>query len=181
MTRHLGPALALLVFLTACDGNGRIAPPAQPSPPTPAPPSPATVTGHITITSISPQPGSTVAVRACSPHTTQLCADEPKLTVEVVIEQVSEDIPNAILTVSWDQCGYWSTPVSGITAGTRRSLTTSVISLSDHEGPNGAPAPALCEFPAVTTGIVVSLSRAEQPMAPLLTKLFVTGYTFARP
>ena len=45
------------------------------------------------------------------------------------------DIPNAVLSVRFDQCGYWSTPISLIAAGSRLSLTTSVISLSDHEGP----------------------------------------------
>jgi len=180
--QHLGTALAALAFLTGCDGNGRAPTPTQPSLPSSAAPTSPTVTGEITITSISPEPDATVLVRACAPETTRICADDPKLTFEVVIEQVDEEIPNAVLSVSFDQCGYWSTPVGSITSGSRLSLTTSVISLSDHEGPGGAPAPPLCEFPAVTAGIVVSLWRSGQPLAPpLLTQVFANGYTFARP
>ena len=92
------------------------------------------------------------------------------------------DIPNAVLSVRFDQCGYWSTPISLIAAGSRLSLTTSVISLSDHEGPGGAPAPPHCEFPAVTARIVVSVWRAGRPTEPpLLTREFTHGYTFVRP
>lgn len=111
-----------------------------------------------------------------------ICADEPKLTFEVVIDHVDEEIPNAVVSVMFDQCGYWSTPVPAVTAGSRLSLTTSVISLSDHEGPGGTPAPPHCEFPAVTAGIVVSLWRSGQPRTPpLLTREFANGYTFAMP
>lgn len=174
---HLGTALMALAFLTGCDGTGRIATPTDPSLPPPGAPTQPIVTGEITITSISPAPGATVPVRACGPET---CADEPKLTLEMVIEQVRENIPNAVLSVDFDRCAYWNTPVGSITAGSRLSLTTSVLYLSDHGAP-GTPAP-FCEFPAVTTGIVVRLWRSGQPFAPpLLTRVFANSYTFARP
>jgi hypothetical protein len=181
--RDLGPALIALAFLTGCDSTGRTVTPTQPSQPSTVETTTPTVTGEIIITSISPEPGTTVPVRACAPGTTMICADEPKLTVEVVIDGIDEHIPNAVLSVRFDECGYWGTAVpSTIAAGSRLSLTTSVISLSDHEGPAGAPAPAHCELPAVTSGIVVSLWRSGQPrMPPLLTQTFTKGYTFAMP
>jgi hypothetical protein len=179
--RRLAIALMAVASITGCDDTSREFAPTQPSPARPASSPPSTVNGEITITSISPAPGATVPVRACAPETTPICSDEPKLTLEVVIKQVNEDIPNAVLSVRFGQCGFWSTPVGSITAGSRLSLTTSVISLSDHEGPGGAPAPPLCEFPAITAGIVVSLWRAGQPLAPpLLAQAFANGYTFVR-
>lgn len=180
--RCLAIAFIALTSVAGCEGTGQVATPTQPSLPSPAAPTPSTVTGEIIITSTNPEPGATVPVRVCAPETTTICADAPKLTVEVVIDQVDEDIPNAVLSVRFDQCGYWSTPVGSLIAGSRLSLTTSVISLSDHEGPGGAAAPPHCEFPAVTAEIVVSLWRSGQPLAPpLLTRVFANGYTFARP
>lgn len=173
--RHLAIGLVAFASLTACDVGGRGLAPTQPSPLPPAP----TVSGEITITSISPGPGATVPVRACALGSTRFCADQPRLTVEVVIDQ---DIPDGSLTVQFDRCGYAETPISALTAGSRISLTTSVIDLSD-DGPlhDGVGARLFCELPAVTTKTNVRLWRAGDAVGPLLAREFANTYTFARP
>lgn len=165
--------LIALVSLTACDaGRGLV--PTRPRPPVADPQE--TIIGEITISSISPRPGATVPVRPCAPGSAQVCADSPQLTIDVVVDQ---DIPDALLTVSFGGCGWATTPITSIIAGTRVSLTTSVIHLSD-DGPfhDGVGAVKLCELPAVTTRMFVSLWRSGQPARPLLTREFENAYTF---
>ena len=170
--RHLGTALMGLALLTACDGAGRGASPTPTSPP-------AAVTGEITISSISPEPGATVPVRACTPGSEMFCADQPQVTIDVVVDR---DIPNASLSVGFDRCGSASMPLASLTAGSRVSLTTSVIYLSD-DGPlhDGVGARPFCELPAVTTKTIVGLRRAGDGNAALLTREFPNTYTFAKP
>src|SRR5688572_12046386 len=170
---RLVTALIAFVTLTACDG-GRGLVPLRPGPPVAVPEE--TITGEIRITSISPQPGATVPVRPCAPRSAQVCADSPLLTLDVVIDL---DIPDALLTVSFDGCGLATTPVTSFTAGSRMSLTTSVIQLSD-DGPfhDSVGATLRCELPAVTARMFVSLWRAGQPARPLLTREFDNAYTF---
>ena len=98
---------------------------------------------------------------------------------DVVVDQ---DIPNASLTVAFDRCGFARTPVTSLTAGSRTSLTTSVVDLSD-DGPlhDGVGAARYCEFPAATARVIVSLWRSGQPVTPLLTREFPNAYTFAMP
>jgi hypothetical protein len=89
------------------------------------------------------------------------------------------DIPDALLTVSFGGCGLATTPVTSFKAGSRTSLTTSVIQLSDdrpfHDGVGAA---LRCALPAVTPRIFVSVWRSGQPARPLLTREFAIAYTF---
>ena len=177
--QHLGTALTALVCLAGCDGTGRFATPTQPSLPSPAAPTPPTVTGEITIASISPEPGATVPVRVCGPGATRFCAEQPRMTVDVVVDQ---DIPNAVLTVHFERCAIARTPVTALSAGRQISMSTSELELSD-DGPlhDGAGAAAFCPLPAVTTRMTVSLWRSGEPARALLTREFANGYTFAIP
>ena len=177
--RHLGTGLMALAFLTGCDGAGRGSTPTQPSLPSPAATAPPAVTGEITITSISPEPGATVPVRACAPGSDRLCADQPQLTFDVVVDR---DIPNAVLTVRFDQCGFTSAPVTSLTSHSRMTLTTSVIGLSD-DGPrhDGVGAVPYCTLPAATTTMTVRLFRFGEPARALLTREFANAYTFVMP
>ena len=170
---RLVTALIAFATLTACDG-GRGLVPTRPGPPVAVPQE--TIAGEITITSISPRPGATVPVRPCAPGSTQVCADSPLVTLDVVVDQ---DLSDALLTVSFDGCGLATTPLASLIAGSRMSLTTSVIHLSD-DGPfhDGVGATLRCELPAVTGRIFVSLWRSGQPARPLLTREFENAYTF---
>jgi hypothetical protein len=174
--RHFGTALVALVCLTACNGAGPGLAPTGPGPtPTPAP----TITGEITIMSISPEPGATVPEHACGPGSTRFCADQPQVTFDVVADQ---DIPNATLTVSFGLCGSARTPVTSLTAGSRMSMSTSRVELSD-DGPlhDGVGAALYCDLPAVTTRMIVRLWRSGNSVTPLLTREFEHAYTFAIP
>lgn len=177
--RCLAMAFLALTSVTGCDGTDRALTPTQPSPPAATPDPTSTINGEITITSISPAPGATVLVRACATGSARFCADHPQLTIDVVVDQ---DIPNASLTVAFDRCGFARTPVTSLTAGSRTSLTTSVVDLSD-DGPlhDGVGAARYCEFPAATARVIVSLWRSGQPVTPLLTREFPNAYTFAMP
>jgi len=142
--RCLAMAFLALTSVTGCDGSDRALTPTQPSRPAATPGPTSTISGEITITSISPAPGATVLVRACASGSARFCADHPQLTIDVVVDQ---DIPNASLTVAFDRCGFARTPVTSLTAGSRTSLTTSVVDLSD-DGPlhDGVGAARYCEF-----------------------------------
>jgi hypothetical protein len=115
-------------------------------------------------------------VRACAPGSARFCADQPRLAVDVVIDQ---DIPSGSLTVHFDRCGYARTPVTSLIAGSKVSLTTSVIELSD-DGPlhDGVGAALFCDLPAVTTKTIVSLWRSGNAVRPLLTREYANTYTF---
>jgi len=177
--RYLAIAFMALTSVTGCEDTDRPLTPTQPSPPAPAPGPTSTINGEITITSISPATGATVPVHACAPGSTRFCADQPRMTLDVVVDQ---DIPNAVLTVSFERCAIARTPVTALSAGRRISMSTSVLDLSD-DGPlhDGVGAALFCAFPAVTTTMTVSLWRSGEPARALLTREFANGYTFAMP
>ena len=165
---------ALLIGLAGC---GRT--PTQPSPPPSQPPAPTpvTVNGEITIASISPEPGATVHVRFCADDSPRVCADQPRATFEVLVDQ---NIPEAVLTVNFGGCGSARTPVTSLTAGVRTALSISAIDLSDDSLHDGNPT-LLCELPAVSVRTLVSLWREGQPRTPVLTRQFDQTYVFAKP
>jgi hypothetical protein len=177
--RCLPIAIMALASVTGCDSIGPELAPTQPSSQAPAPGPAATVNGEIIITSISPAPGGTVRARACAPGSARFCADQAQMAFDVVVDQ---DIPNAVLTVSFERCAIASTPVTALSAGQRIAMSTSVLDLSD-DGPlhDGVGAALFCALPAVTTTMTVSLWRSGEPARPLMTRKFPNGYTFAMP
>ena len=175
MIRRIAPAILAVASVAGCGGGGVTTPTSLPPPR----PDPTSVSGEITIASISPEPGATVHVRPCAEGSPRFCADHPQVTLEVLVDQ---DIPNAVLTISFGGCGSAWTAVTSLTAGVRTPLGTSVIDLSD-DGPlhDGSDATLFCELPAVSTRMFVSLWRSGQPATPLLTRVFPHTYVFAMP
>ena len=178
-TRNLAIALMMLPCVVGCDGTSRTLAPMQPSPPSNGPVPPSGIHGEITITAISPAPGATVPVRACAPGSTRFCADQPQLTLNVVVEQ---DIPSALVTVGFDRCATATTPSTSFTAGVRTELRASLLQLSD-DGPNhdDVGAALYCQLPATTQQTIVRLWRTGHPATPLLTREFSNSYTFFSP
>lgn len=175
MIRRIAPAILALASVAGCGGRGATTPTPPPSPR----PDSTSVSGEITIASISPAPGATVHVRPCAEGSPRFCADHPQVTLEVLVDQ---DIPNAVLTVSFGGCGSAWTSVRSLTAGVRTPLSTSVIDLSgDSPLHDGSDATLFCELPAVSARTFVSLWRAGQPATPLLTRQFDQSYVFALP
>ena len=177
MIGRILPVILALASVASCGGRGAT----TPTPPPPPPPGPGAtnVNGEITIASISPEPGATVHVRLCADESTRFCADQPRTTFEVLVDQ---DIPDAVLTVNFGGCGSARTPVTSLTAGVRTALSTSVIDLSgDSPLHDGSAATLFCELPAVSVRTFVSLWRSGQPATPLLTRQFEQTYVFAMP
>ena len=176
--RYLTMAFMALTSVSGCGGSDRALTPTEPSPPVPAP-GPSTITGEITITSMSPAPGATVPVRPCATGSERFCADQPQMTVDVVVDH---DIANGVVTVSFERCAIGRTRVTTLSAGRRTSMSISTLDLSD-DGPlhDGVGAALLCALPAATTTMTVSLWRSGEPARALLTREFANGYTFAVP
>jgi hypothetical protein len=170
-------AVMALTSVTGCGDTERAVTPTQPSSPAPGPTS--TINGEITIRSISPGTGATVPVHLCAPGSTRFCADQPRMTLDVVVDQ---DVPDAVLTVSFERCAIARAPVTALSAGRRVSVSTPVLDLSD-DGPlhDGVGAALFCALPAVTTTMTVSLWRSGESARALLTREFAHGYTFAIP
>jgi len=175
MIRRIVPLVVLALASVAGCGDGA-PPPTQPSPP-PRDSGLTNVTGEITIASISPEPGATVHVRLCADDSPRFCADQPRATFEVLVDQ---NIPEAVLTVNFGGCGSARTPVTSLTAGVRTALSISAIDLSDDSLHDGNPT-LFCELPAVSVRTVVSLWRSGQPATPLLTRQFDQTYVFVLP
>jgi hypothetical protein len=118
-------------------------------------------------------------VRPCAPGSARFCADQPQLSLDVVVE---EDIPSGLLTVGFDRCATATTPSTTFTAGVRTELRASFLQLSD-DGPNhdGVGAALYCQLPATTQRMIVRLWRTGQPATPLLTREFPNPYTFYSP
>ena len=179
-----GLTLIAVAFLTACDADSSRPVLTQPSPTPPVvSPIPPTVHwpvhGQIAIASITPTSGAIVPVRMCEPGSQRFCADQPQLTIDVAVDQ---DIANASLTVSFGRCAFGRTPGFSLAAHIRRSLTISVLDLSD-DGPlhDGVGAKLFCPLPAETGHIIVNLWHPEEPRTPALTSEFANTYTFAMP
>ena len=175
--RHLGAVLASLACFTACDSPGV----GVSSVPPPPPPPPPVVNGEITIKSLSPQPGTTVAVRDCSASVGyfRICTDELQMTFEVRVDQ---DISDASLIVSFGTCATAISSPIPIAADTPISVSMPVLELS-HSGPlhDGVDAALLCELPALTTNMVVRVWVPGRPSRAVLTREFANSYTFAMP
>jgi hypothetical protein len=116
-------------------------------------------------------------VRPCADDSPLICADQPRATFEVVVDQ---DIPEAVLTVNFGGCGSARTPVTSLTAGVRTALSISGIDLSEDSLHDGN-ATLFCELPAVSALTFVSLWRHRQPRTPVLTRQFEQTYVFAKP
>ena len=174
MIRRILPVILALASVAGCGGRAATAPTSPPPPPGPGA---TNVNGEITIASISPAPGAMVHVRLCADDSPRVCADQPRATFEVLVDQ---NIPEAVLTVNFGGCGSARTPVTSLTAGVRTALSISAIDLSDDSLHDGNPT-LFCELPAVSVRTFVSLWRSGQPATPLLTRQFEQTYVFAMP
>lgn len=176
-SRRLATALVTLASVAGCAGTDRDVSPTRPSRPGPPPNPVSTVSGEITIRSLDPPSDAIVPVHRCAPGSPRFCADQPQITLDVVVDQ---DIPNAIVWVAFDRCALGRTGVTALSAGQRTSTSISALDLSD-DGPlhDGVGAALLCALPAVTTAMTVSLWRSDGTGGALLTREFANRYTFA--
>jgi hypothetical protein len=176
--------LTLLVILSACNGSGPVTPtapsPSQtaPSPAPPTPPPPSALSGDITIGSISPGSGATLAVHDCRAGSfTRICTDEWRGTFDVVLDR---EMPYPVLTVTFydgpTPCGYAAGTREVVTAGSRVSFSMSPIYLSDEFGTFVQP----CRLPATTTRIVAELWSDADGNGTLIQE-FANTYTFVLP
>ena len=176
--------LVAVAAFTACDG-GRTQLPTAPSsraqvpvPTAPSPP-PLSAAGKITLRSIAPESGSTLAVVECAnsfnTRFKDLCAEPLQMTVDV---EFDGSVSNAVVTASFyngsQRCGMASSGSSPF-AGSRASFDLQVMELSDEY------VQLHCPLPAATTRLVVSLWEARSPATPLLTQEFAHSYTLAEP
>lgn len=160
MTAARYVTLSALVALVGCGPSLPTAPsgpPPTPPPPVVPPPAPNPVVGEISVRSIVPGPGASFGVRDCTPPGNGedfkvVCSDGPRMTFDVVINR---DIPAAILTVGFydgnRRCGMAYSDQTVVAAGTRFTLNTDSVDLSE-EG-----RPLICNLPATTTTLRVQL------------------------
>lgn len=174
---HARAIVLLALVLNGCDGRVGSAP--TPLPQIPPPPPVPEVFGDLMLRSISPEAGATVLARPCAEGSARFCAEPLELSVEVVVDRDLEDL---MLTVKFDRCGIASSPTFSLTSHTPAVIKLSRVDLSD-DGPahDGVGAALLCELPAVTRQVMVSLWRTGQPRAPLLARDFAREYWFRLP
>lgn len=171
---RLSLALVALGGLAACDGRN-VSP--SPIPAAPAPP------GQITVRSIAPASGATLAVRECPYYPSsfnlnfwEMCADPVLMIFDVEFER---EVTNAVVTAGFysgsQRCGFAASQTAPLKTGSRASFDAQVILMSDEVNR------LLCTLPAETTRMVVQLWERERPATPLLTEEFPHSYRFAEP
>ena len=174
-------ALGALVASSACGKSPTGLSPSAPTtslPSAPAPPQPVTVTGNIIVRSVTPESGSTVWVRDCglfttarngnrAAHSMNICSDEPRVTVEVLVDQ---DIPDTVVTVDFANetrvCGRARTQPLALTGGRSTVVTTSRFNMYTTT-PYMEKEYISCGLPTFTTQMVIGLRRASSDV-PLL-------------
>jgi hypothetical protein len=172
--------LVALVAVFGCGDGGPTSPSTPPSAqpiPTPVPvplPPPARGNGEIAIRSIEPASGASIKVQECVTNGYRwFCADEPRMTFEVVVDR---DIPDAALAVTFyvgvQRCGSAFAGSVPLMAGSRTVLRASSLDFSDEERP------LACNLPATTTKLVAQIWAPGRPSTLLATREFEAAYSF---
>ena len=182
MHRLALPVAAVLTVVSAgCGSNST--PTAPSAPPATSQPSPSTPvrgpgSGTIIIRELSPSPGATLTVRACSypGAPTRSCADQWRSTIDI---QVDREMTNAVLVMLF----YDGERLCGVSANTldilppNRPVTFDLSSIW-LDDPNGGGLTPRCQLPTRTTRMEVVLwSDSSSWTNTLMTGLPLT-YTF---